>query len=393
MRNVLFLVTGMTPQIITETVWALACDPNNDKPWVPDEIHVLSTEDGLNQIRSRLFSEKEGYKFAKFKQDFPQLAKVAFDNSAQYLHNIYDAQGVNLKDLKTPSDNELAADLICQKIREFTECDDVSLHVSIAGGRKTMGFYAGYALSLYGRAGDSMSHVLVDERYESARDFFYPTPDDSVFVTNRDGIELKAKDAQIWLARIPFVRLRASLSSHDIVANQSFSQVVEAINLIHQPIKLLVNKKERTITIGDKVAKFDEAHFAFYLMAIYCLQRGEIIIAPHESVMKGEEIDILTQNYKVCYVEVLSLKGDGKYNTDKENIEPRDRNNFDKTLSNILKVFKNVFGVEIASKIKVHSLKKLEAPYAPVVDEWCQNTKTRIGAYSLNLDIEQIEIV
>lgn len=58
MRNVLFLVTGMTPQIITETVWALACDPDNDKPWVPDEIHVLSTEDGLNQIRSRLFSKR-----------------------------------------------------------------------------------------------------------------------------------------------------------------------------------------------------------------------------------------------------------------------------------------------------------------------------------------------
>jgi CRISPR-associated protein (TIGR02584 family) len=35
--------------------------------------------------------------------------------------------------------------------------------MSIAGGRKTMGFYAGYALSLYGRAQDRMSHVLVEE--------------------------------------------------------------------------------------------------------------------------------------------------------------------------------------------------------------------------------------
>lgn len=26
-HNILFLVTGMTPQIITETLWALACDP------------------------------------------------------------------------------------------------------------------------------------------------------------------------------------------------------------------------------------------------------------------------------------------------------------------------------------------------------------------------------
>ncbi len=44
-KNILLVVTGMTPQIITETVWALACDPLNDAPWVPDEIHVLSTQD------------------------------------------------------------------------------------------------------------------------------------------------------------------------------------------------------------------------------------------------------------------------------------------------------------------------------------------------------------
>ncbi len=55
-KNVLFLVTGMTPQIITETVWALACDPNNEEKWIPDEIHVLSTQDGLTQIKSRLLA-------------------------------------------------------------------------------------------------------------------------------------------------------------------------------------------------------------------------------------------------------------------------------------------------------------------------------------------------
>lgn len=60
MTKILFLVTGMTPQIITETIWALACDPElpHQERFIPDEVHVLSTDDGLNQIRSRLFSEK-----------------------------------------------------------------------------------------------------------------------------------------------------------------------------------------------------------------------------------------------------------------------------------------------------------------------------------------------
>lgn len=40
-KNILFLVTGMTPQIITETLYALAVDSENSDKWVPTEIHVL----------------------------------------------------------------------------------------------------------------------------------------------------------------------------------------------------------------------------------------------------------------------------------------------------------------------------------------------------------------
>lgn len=351
MRNVLFLVTGMTPQIITETVWALACDPNNDKPWVPDEIHVLSTEDGLNQIRSRLFSEKEGYKFAKFKQDFPQLAKVAFDNSAQYLHNIYDAQGVNLKDLKTPSDNELAADLICQKIREFTECDDVSLHVSIAGGRKTMGFYAGYALSLYGRAGDSMSHVLVDERYESARDFFYPTPDDSVFVTNRDGIELKAKDAQIWLARIPFVRMRGAIADrHQLKSDDSFSQVVEKINQSYQVATMALDLARQQIIISDSfVLELPPREFAFLHWFADRRQKGKSgIIAPTKKWDKANTdernaIDELTVEFGTYYEDIKNISDDLRV----------DKAFFETVKSRLKEMLDTQLGLELSAKVAI----------------------------------------
>ena len=172
----------MTPQIITETVWALACDPQSDEKWIPDEIHIMSTDDGLNQIRKRLFEDQV---FQQFQTDFPQLKNIEF-NLIEHLHVIRDVDGNVLVDLKTPEHNQCAGNAICEKIREFTQNEDVSLHVSIAGGRKTMGFYAGYALSLYGRAQDTMSHVLVEERFEVVKDFFYPTPK-TYFVTNRDG--------------------------------------------------------------------------------------------------------------------------------------------------------------------------------------------------------------
>ena len=178
-KNILFLVTGMTPQIITETLWALACDPKRADKWIPDEVHVMSTEHGLNQIRARLINKGN---FQALVEEYG-LPAIRFDESC--LHSINDEQGEPLIDLKTPEDNQLAGDAICAKVREYTE-ESKSLHVSIAGGRKTMGFYAGYALSLYGRKQDRMSHVLVEEAYEQATNFFYPSTNPNVFSVDRD---------------------------------------------------------------------------------------------------------------------------------------------------------------------------------------------------------------
>ncbi|MEF8766961.1 CRISPR-associated ring nuclease [Candidatus Accumulibacter contiguus] len=43
-----------------------------------------------------------------------------------------------------------------------------------------MGFFLGYALSLYGRPQDKLSHVLVSAPFESSLGFYYPTPSSHV---------------------------------------------------------------------------------------------------------------------------------------------------------------------------------------------------------------------
>lgn len=365
-QNVLFLVTGMTPQIITETVWALACDPNNNNPWIPDEIYVLSTDDGLNQIRSRLFSEKEGYKFEKFKQEYPQLRHIEFDNTEKYLITIQ-RDGVNLKDLKTPEDNEAAADEICNTIREFTEQNDVALHVSIAGGRKTMGFYAGYALSLYGRAQDRMSHVLVEERYESARDFFYPSADETVFVTNRDGIELKAKDAQIWLAEIPFVRMReAIVDKHELKNKVKFSEVVQKINASFGPIKLSIDSKNQRIYINDGAFIIDNLparEFAMLHWFASLRKQGlDGIIAPTESILnkeaKVEDIQHILQlsaQYRQYY-DVLKLKDE--FHEDSLKTVDVDKRFFEVVKSRLKSALEESLGLELANKLQIKQDKR-----------------------------------
>ena len=278
MKNVLFLVTGMTPQIITETVWALACDPNlaDDERFVPDEIWVLSTDDGLNQIKATLFDEGV---FEQFKKDYPIIAKVAFDKNHLC---VIQKDGTPLKDLKTPVDNELSANLICQQVRNFTQDDNVRLHVSIAGGRKTMGFYAGYALSLYGRPQDGMSHVLVDSEFESAIGFYYPTQTDYYVTQRHTGKKLNAKDAQIWLANIPFVRMSEAISDkHQLKQGASFSEVVEVINRSFEPITLTLFVKKRLVQINEQEPKkINPINFAFlHWFCDYHLQ-GKGIKAP-----------------------------------------------------------------------------------------------------------------
>lgn len=78
---------------------------------------------------------------------------------------------------------------------------------NLADGRKSMGFYIGYALSLFGRRQDRMSHILVEETFETHPEFFYP-PKKPHFLNTRPYGMADASKAQVMLAEIPFVRMR-----------------------------------------------------------------------------------------------------------------------------------------------------------------------------------------
>ncbi|MEJ2445061.1 MAG: CRISPR-associated ring nuclease Csm6 [Exilibacterium sp.] len=173
-RRILVAVSGMSPQIITETFYGLCGAPQRrDHPWIPHEIHLITTEDGREQARLQLLEGK--CHFQQFLQDYGIVEPPHF--ALDTIHVIRAVDGTPLADLRTPAENEAAADFITDKIREFTCDDGTELHVSLAGGRKTMGFYIGYALSLFGRPQDRLSHVLVNSEYESLKNFFYPTPE------------------------------------------------------------------------------------------------------------------------------------------------------------------------------------------------------------------------
>ncbi|MFY9180149.1 MAG: CRISPR-associated ring nuclease Csm6 [Venatoribacter sp.] len=352
-KNVLFLVTGMTPQIITETIWALACDPSLDEgsQWVPDEVHVLSTEHGLNQIRSRLL---QGNVIEQLKKDYSQLKGLVFKE--ELLHVIKDENGQALADLKTPQDNERAADQINEYIRELTKQENTSLHVSIAGGRKTMGFYAGYALSLHGRAQDKMSHVLVDERYESIPEFFYPTPG-AVFVKDRNNQSWPASKARIWLAEIPFVRMKYAIKDRHQIKKDSFIDTVNKINEAANDIHIEINVAEALLVINKKMEVRDLSPREFSFFCVFAQNRqasGIGFFIPNRNM---SEKDLSSE--EVALISALSVPFRAFYSQLRyeEYIDDRNvdigKNAFEQAKTNLKKTLENSLGLELAAKLEL----------------------------------------
>ena len=195
-RRVLLAVCGLSPQIVTETIYALAA--NEHAPFIPTEVHLITTAEGARRAELSLLSDDLGW-FHKLCTDYA-LPGISFNR--HHIHVMRDAQERAMDDIRSPQDNLDAANFITAQVRQFSADPNCALHVSIAGGRKTMGFYLGYALSLYGRAQDRLSHVLVSDPFESSWDFFYPTPYSRVLQTKDDKLADTAMQEDI---QNPFV--------------------------------------------------------------------------------------------------------------------------------------------------------------------------------------------
>lgn len=255
-RRILVAVTGLSPQIVTETLYALAAAPGT-APFVPTEIHLITTRSGAEKARLALLSDEPGW-FHHLCRDYA-LPPMRFD--AGTIHVLEDGNGQALEDIRSPDDNRHAADGITELVREFTADPDCALHVSIAGGRKTMGFFLGYALSLYGRPQDQLSHVLVSEPFESSIGFYYPTPASRVLELP-GGRLADTASAQVTLAELPFVSLRHGLPEALLTGHASYNQTVEAARHALAPPELRIDLAARRIRAAGKVFALPPAELA-----------------------------------------------------------------------------------------------------------------------------------
>lgn len=259
-RRVLLAVSGLSPQIVTETLYALAI--RAERPWIPTEIRLLTTARGAEHARLNLLSTEPGW-FHRLRADYG-LPQIRFDIAC--IEVIRDVDGLPLADIRSQADNDATADALIEAVRALTADPDCALHVSIAGGRKTMGYYLGYALSLFGRVQDRLSHVLVDQGFEGHPQFYYPSPGERVIHTlGANPRPLDCRQAEVTLAEIPFVRLREGQPAPLLAGSARFSEVVAALNRALAPPRLVIDVTDGCVEAGGQPVPMAPANCALLL--------------------------------------------------------------------------------------------------------------------------------
>ena len=299
-RRPLVAVTGLSPQIVTETLYALAV--RQEPPLIPTEVRLITTEEGAERAKLSLLHPESGW-FHRLCTDYG-LPPIAFE--PEHIHVLKDAGDRPLGDIRSPEDNERAADVITDVVRELTQDDGSALHVSIAGGRKTMGFYLGYALSLYGREQDRLSHVLVNAPYESHPQFYYPTIRSRVIYTppphNRP---YDTRDAEVTLAPIPFVRLRDELPENLLEGKVRFSEAVAAAQRAIGPTELVIDLPAKRLRAGGKVVTLSPVQLAFLAWIARRRKEGRVgVECPVPDVPESGHAEAFLAEYRMIIGEM-----------------------------------------------------------------------------------------
>lgn len=189
MQRILIALLGRTPQILTETLYAL-----HRQGRLPDRILVLTTEAGKRMCLEQLLHPQRG-RLQAFRLAFGLEASSCSLQDSDILTPSVMA-GRPIEDIVTAEHSQIFYELCLETVFALSSEAGTELVFSIAGGRKTMSAALALAAQCYARAQDSMCHVLVSPQAEANPDFFFPDP---------EGKE------EVFLSPVPFFRMREQL--------------------------------------------------------------------------------------------------------------------------------------------------------------------------------------
>ncbi|MBU4414621.1 MAG: TIGR02584 family CRISPR-associated protein [Proteobacteria bacterium] len=266
MKTVLLAVCGLSPQIITETLYALYQSNRH-----VNAIHIITTRDGKEKIFSELFAGKSGHYYRYLEEYGIDPATIDFGH--RNIHVITDDHGIEIPDIVNESHNEQLLKKCMELTFHFTKDPETAVFFSVAGGRKTMSSCLTLAAQMYGRPQDRLYHVLVSPEFENNRDFFYP-PKKSQTIELRDNqgqpFFKETKFAQVNLIHIPFVSVRDNLPGDFLKEPKDPGTL--ALSLIkEETFQLTVNLISGKIVYKKIEIDMMPAHLALY--AFFAMQK------------------------------------------------------------------------------------------------------------------------
>ncbi len=274
--RLLVAVTGNSPAILTETVWALA---HQEEPWIPDKVVIITTSTGREKAKELLIEQKGWVLLctALLTEKLSVEDKLAF-GSSDSIHVIGDGRR-DFDDISTPAESSAASDFMLSVLRQYTEQPDTEIMASIAGGRKAMSALMLACMSLLGREQDRVCHVLAD-------DFFISNHRDFLFPQNAQ----EAKAARIQLYEIPFVRVRGWYEQESGKLPASYSHMVSLFRtiapeaVVEPPVVL--DLKTGVLSIGGTELELTRTEFD---VAQVFIQSRNTASAPEDRTVKEHD--------------------------------------------------------------------------------------------------------
>jgi len=269
-RTVLVAVLGATPAVLTETIWALA---QESPPLIPDTVVVITTTQGASTLLHQLLTPLSAHPAQTIWQALRRRLLGAAEPRSHRLTleppiiiRVCDPlSGTTrpLDDIRTPLDNAAAAETILTTVRRFTTDPDTRILGLLSGGRKTMGALLHAALSLAGRRGDRLLHILVTEPFDQpglTPAFFFPGQPSAKRHRRPDGSSVAHSAARLELADVPLVALGELIFSRTHQAPASFAALTRAASTalfaaqtLTQDVTLHYAPASRQLTLGTHV--------------------------------------------------------------------------------------------------------------------------------------------
>jgi len=264
MKNILVSIAGLSPQIITETLYYYLIE-RKPPVWI-DEVKILTTLPGKQKIMESLLDKNNGQFYLFCKEYNINPKDICFKEDSI----IVLGGDAPIDDIASDKDSAIIGNEIVKFIKDISLIPDSRFIYSVAGGRKTMTAYLSLAVQLYGKDDDILCHILVSPDFESNRNFYYiPSKNKEIKVKDGNGNiikKLNTKDAKIYSSEIVFLKLRKFLNIKDDIFYDDLVNITQKRLDFCGDKFVAIDIRNASVLLGSKNIKMRPMEICIYYL-------------------------------------------------------------------------------------------------------------------------------